>query len=108
MLMQSSTLSPLIRCRSQNPGKIPEPNVVEREVIESSSKKKTYQYIPSNQRKKGDPIFRVIDKSNDMKGTNFPTPLPPLEQYRIKQSQKESRCSNVGGSENKNTTQIFA
>ena len=41
-----------------------------------------------------------------MKGTNFPTPLPPLVQYRIKQSQKEPRRSNVGESENKNITQI--
>ena len=41
-----------------------------------------------------------------MKGTNFPTPLPPLVQYRIKQSQKEPRGSKVGENENKNTTQI--
>ena len=79
---------PVDKVQKPKSWKIPEPNVVEKEVVESSSKKKTYQYIPSNQRKKGDPIFRVIDKSHDMKGTNFPTPLPPLVQYRIKQSQK--------------------
>ena len=97
---------PVDKVQKPKSWKIPESNVVEQEVAEPSSKKKTYQYIPSNQRKKGDPIFRVIDKSHDMKGTNFPTPLPPLVQYRIKKSQKEPRHSNIGESENKNITQI--
>ena len=42
-----------------------------------------------------------------MKGiTTFPTPLPPLVQYRIKQSQKASRGSSTSENKNKNVTQI--
>ena len=85
-----------------------ESNIVEKGVAESSSKKKTYQYIPSSQRKKGDPIFRVIDKSRDMKGITFPTPLPPLVQYRIQQSQKDPRGSSANENKNKNITHISA
>jgi hypothetical protein len=42
-------------------------NIAKKDVTKSSSKKKTYQYIPSNQKKKGDPIFHVINKSRDTK-----------------------------------------
>lgn len=42
---------------------MPEPDFSSKERGESSSKKKVYQYIPSDQRKKGDPIFRVINKA---------------------------------------------
>ena len=85
---------------------VPESNVVEKEMAEPSSRKKTYQYIPSNQRKEGDPIFCVIDKSCDTKGITFPTPLPPLVQYRIKQSQKDPRGTSAIGNKNKNVTHI--
>ncbi|KAM0855442.1 hypothetical protein ACQ4PT_049771 [Festuca glaucescens] len=50
---------------------VPEANIAEKTVAESSSRKKTYQYIPSSQRKEGDPIFRVIDKSRDTKANGL-------------------------------------
>ncbi|KAK1614458.1 hypothetical protein QYE76_019975 [Lolium multiflorum] len=50
---------------------IPEANIAEKMVADSSSRKKTYQYIPSSQRKEGDPIFRVIDKSRDTKANGL-------------------------------------
>ena len=56
--------------------------------------KKVYQYIPSSQRRKGDPIFRVLNKSSAKRGTNFPTPLPPLVQHKIEQAKKDSHYQN--------------
>jgi len=47
---------------------------------ETLSRKRIYQYVPSTQRKKGEPIFRVIYKPSKDEGINFPTPLPPLVQ----------------------------
>ena len=40
----------------------PETNFPNKDIGECSSKQQVYQYIPSNQRKKGDPIFRVVKK----------------------------------------------
>jgi hypothetical protein len=53
---------------------------------ETSSCKKIYQYVPSNQRKRGEPIFRIIYKPSKDEGINFPTPLPPLVQQKIKEA----------------------
>jgi len=67
-----------------------EENIPKIEVGETTSSKKVYRYIPNNQRKKGDPIFRIINKKpSQNRGTSFPTPLPPLVQYNIKQAQSE-------------------
>jgi hypothetical protein len=66
-----------------------EQNIPKIEVGETSSSQKVYRYIPSNQRKKGDPIFRVINKPSQNRGISFPTPLPPLVQRKIKQAQIE-------------------
>jgi hypothetical protein len=43
---------------------LPEPNITEQDVAEASSDKKFFQYIPSSQRQKGDPIFSVVTKSS--------------------------------------------
>jgi hypothetical protein len=66
----------------------------DRDTGKSSVNQKRYQYIPSDQRKKGDPIFRVINKAHNYKGTTFPTPLPPLVQYRINQAKIEKHNKN--------------
>jgi hypothetical protein len=69
---------------------------------ESSSSQKIYRYIPSNQRKKGDPIFRIINKkASQNRGISFPTPLPPLVQHKIKPTQIER-----GNKNNKMATQV--
>jgi hypothetical protein len=54
---------------------------------ESSSSRKIYQYIPSDQRKEGDTIFCIINKPPHNRGISLPTLLPPLVQYKIKQAQ---------------------
>ena len=66
-----------------------EQNIPKIEDVKSSSSRKIYQYIPSNQRKEGDPIFRIISKPSQNRGISFPTPLPPLVQNKIKQAQIE-------------------
>jgi hypothetical protein len=72
-----------------------EQNFPKIEDDESSSSQKIYRYIPSNQRKKGDPIFRIINKkASQNRGISFPTPLPPLVQYKIKQAQTERDNKN--------------
>jgi hypothetical protein len=53
---------------------------------ETSSRKKIYQYVPSDQRKRGEPIFCIIYKPSKDEGINFPTPLPPLVQQKIKEA----------------------
>ncbi|KAK1684838.1 hypothetical protein QYE76_045686 [Lolium multiflorum] len=42
---------------------VPESNMPEEDAAESSANQKVYQYIPSSQRKSGDPIFRIVNKS---------------------------------------------
>ena len=61
-----------------------EPDFPDKESGGSTLQKKVYQHISSHQRKKGDPILRVINKTPHDKGIKFPTPLPPLVQYKIK------------------------
>jgi len=56
---------------------------------ESSSSQKIYQYVPNDQRKEGDPVFCIINKPSQNRGISFPTPLPPLVQYKIKQAKIE-------------------
>jgi hypothetical protein len=53
---------------------------------ETSSHKMIYQYVPSNQRKRGEPIFHITYKLTKDEGINFPTPLPPLVQQKIKEA----------------------
>ena len=69
---------------------VPESNVVAKNIAESSSGRKIYQYIPSDQRKEGDPIFRVINKSSIKRGTKMPIILPHLVQHKIEQDKDES------------------
>jgi hypothetical protein len=71
------------------PKVVPPPNPeFPRKDSEVSSSKRIYQYIPSDQRKKGDMIFRIVDETPQQdKGIKFPTPLPPLVQHKIKQAQ---------------------
>lgn len=69
---------------------VPESNVVAKNIAESSSGRKIYEYIPSDQRKEGDPIFRVINKSSIKRGTKMPIILPPLVQHKIEQDKDES------------------
>ena len=77
--------------------------MVKKNAAESSSGRKIYQYIPSDQRKEGDPIFRVIDKSSVKKGTKMPMLLPPLVQHKIEQDKEEPHeCEN----KNKNVVHI--
>ena len=89
MLMQSFILSLLIKSQNQKSSLPLEQNILKIEDVKSSSSRKIYQYIPSNQRKEGDPIFRIISKPSQNRGISFPTPLPPLVQYKIKQAQTE-------------------
>jgi hypothetical protein len=71
------------------PKVVPPPNPeFPRKYGKVSSSKRIYQYIPSNQRKKDDPIFRIVDETpRQDKGIKFPTPLPHLVQHKIKQPQ---------------------
>jgi hypothetical protein len=57
-----------------------EPDITKKDCGETSSRKRIYQYVPSDQRKRGKPIFRIIYKPSKDVGINFPTPLPPLVQ----------------------------
>jgi hypothetical protein len=61
-------------------------DLLKKECGETSSRKKIYQYVPSDQRKKGEPIFHIIYKPSKDEGINFPTPLPPLVQRKIKEA----------------------
>src|SRR4051812_3815112 len=70
---------------------VPEINTTKDDIAESSSVQKVYQYIPSDQRKKGDPIFRIVNKLSKKRGTKFPTPLPPLVQRKIELAKKSHR-----------------
>jgi hypothetical protein len=71
------------------PKVVPPPNPeFPRKDSEVSLSKRIYEYIPRDQRKKGDPIFRIVDETPQQdKGIKFPTPLPPLVQHNIKQAQ---------------------
>jgi hypothetical protein len=57
-----------------------EPDLPKKDCEETSSRKKIYHYIPSDQRKRGKPIYHITYKPSNDEGTNFPTPLPPLVQ----------------------------
>jgi hypothetical protein len=63
-----------------------EPEIPKKDCGEGSSLKKIYQYVPSDQRKRGEPIFHIIYKPSKDEGINFPTPLPPLVQRKIKEA----------------------
>jgi hypothetical protein len=54
-----------------------EPDIPKKDCGETLSHKKIYQYVPSDQRKRGEPIFHIICKPSKDEGINFPTPLPP-------------------------------
>jgi hypothetical protein len=63
-----------------------EPDIPKKDCGETSSRIKIYQYVPSDQRRKGEPIFCIIYKPSKDEGINFPTPLPPLVQRKIKEA----------------------
>jgi hypothetical protein len=63
-----------------------EPDLPKKDCRETSSRKKIYQYILSDQRKRGEQIFRIIYKPSKDEGINFPTPLPLLVQQKIKEA----------------------
>jgi hypothetical protein len=57
-----------------------ESDLPKKDCGETSSHKKIYQYVPRDQRKIGELIFRIIYKPSKDEGINFPTPLPSLVQ----------------------------
>jgi hypothetical protein len=63
-----------------------EPDLLKKDCRETSFRKKIYQYVPRYQRKRGEPIFCIIYKPSKDEGVNFPTPLPPLVQRKIKEA----------------------
>ncbi len=73
---------------------------------ELSSDRKIYQYIPSNRRKKGEPIFRIMSRPSASKGMEFPTPLPPLVEHKIKHAQTELQKFSTGKNKNKMTAHV--
>jgi hypothetical protein len=46
-----------------------ESDIPKKDCKETSSHKKTYQYVPSSQRKRGEPIFHIIYKPSKDEGT---------------------------------------
>jgi hypothetical protein len=69
-----------------------EPDLTKKDCGETSSRKKIYQYFPSKQRKRGEPIFCIIYKQSKDDGINFPPPLPPLVQRKIKEA-NDAQCN---------------
>jgi hypothetical protein len=63
-----------------------EPDIPKKDCEETSPCKKIYQYVPSDQRQRGEPIFHIIYKPSKDEGVNFPTPIPPLVQQKIKEA----------------------
>jgi hypothetical protein len=63
-----------------------EPDIPKKDCEETLPYKKIYQYVPSDERQRGEPIFRIIYKPSKDEGVNFPTPIPPLVQRKIKEA----------------------
>uniref|UniRef100_J3N1M8 Peptidase A2 domain-containing protein n=1 Tax=Oryza brachyantha TaxID=4533 RepID=J3N1M8_ORYBR len=57
-------IEPVEKIEKPKPGETLEPGIMKGNPSECSSNCKIYQYIPSKQRREGDPIFRIISKSS--------------------------------------------
>uniref|UniRef100_J3MCF0 RNA-directed DNA polymerase n=1 Tax=Oryza brachyantha TaxID=4533 RepID=J3MCF0_ORYBR len=95
-------IEPVEKIEKTKPVATLEPGIMKGNPSECSSDRKIYQYIPSEQRREDDPIFRIISKSSSNQGIEFPIPLSHLIQRKINEAHNKLRKSSTNTSKNKN------